>query len=49
MRNIEKYGMLLRTSGLGKSERKKYELQWEFVYPYFTDMKPEEFYALEFP
>jgi len=30
-------------------ERKKYELQWKSVHPYFTEMKPEEFYALEFP
>lgn len=49
MKNIEKHGMLLRTGKLPKAERRSYKHQWESVHPYFTDMKPEEFYAVEFP
>lgn len=49
LRNIDGYGMLLRTKGLGTRERSQYETQWESIYPYFVGMKPEEFYALEFP
>lgn len=49
LRNIDRHGMLLRTNELSNSERKLHTRQWESVHPYFTDMKPEEFYALEFP
>ena len=49
LRNIEKHEMLLRTRELSNSERKLYKFQWESIYPYFTEMNPEKFYALEFP
>jgi len=49
LRNIEKNGMLLRTKQLNNSERKQYKFQWESIYPYFIEMNPERFYALEFP
>lgn len=49
LRNIESHGMLLRTNRLSSSERNKYENQWRSVHPYFTEMHPGRFYALEFP